>query len=196
VAALVDLTGPACGCCRPQAAFAAIKGGRSLGLGYVETIIEPGERITHRAYLHWITYGQGVVLLLLIGPLLQLIGMLLLNAGNEGMAAAAGLIGLLAILSGIMDLASAAITRWTTEIAVTNQRIIQKHGLIRRDTIEINVPKVESVDVQQSVLGRLLNYGTVIVRGTGGSPNSPTYVADPLPSQLAVRLAVQTQSQA
>ena len=89
---------------------------------------------------------------------------------------------------------SAAITRWTAEIAVTNQRVIRKSGLIRCDTIEINMPKVESVDVHQSVLGRLLNYGTVIVRGTGGSFNPLTYVSQPLPLRRAVTLAAKTSS--
>jgi Bacterial PH domain len=84
--------------------------------------------------------------------------------------------------------------RWTTEIAVTNQRVILKRGLIRRDTIEINMPKVESVDIRQSIFGRLLGYGTVIVRGTGGSFNPLTYVSQPLPLRRAVTLPVQKAS--
>ena len=56
---------------------------------------------------------------------------------------------------------------WTTEIAVTDRRVITKTGFIRRKTTEMNMEKVESVDVDQSVLGRILDYGDVIVRGTG-----------------------------
>jgi len=69
-----------------------------------------------------------------------------------------------------------------------------KRGLIRRDTIEINMPKVESVDVRQSVLGRLLNFGTVLVRGTGGGINPLAYVSEPLPLRRAVTLAAKTSS--
>jgi uncharacterized membrane protein YdbT with pleckstrin-like domain len=160
-------------------------------LGYVETILEPGERITHRAYLHWIIYARAVVPLL-IGALMMMGSAVATAAGSD--AAAAGLIGLLAFLLGAMALLLAVIDRWTTEIAVTNQRVIMKRGLIRRDTIEINMPKVESVDVRQSVLGRLLNYGTVIVCGTGGSPNTlGPFVAEPLPLRRAVTLAVQAE---
>ena len=89
---------------------------------------------------------------------------------------------------------NAAINRWTTEIAVTDRRIILKRGLIRRDTIEINTPQVESVDVSQSILGRLLNYGTVIVRGTGGGLNPLAYVSAPLPLRRAVQLSGQTSA--
>jgi uncharacterized membrane protein YdbT with pleckstrin-like domain len=78
------------------------------------------------------------------------------------------------------------IDRMTTEMAVTSLRVILKCGLIRRDAIEIDASKVESVDVRQSVLGRLLNYGTVTVRGTGGNLNPLARVAEPLPLRRAV----------
>jgi uncharacterized membrane protein YdbT with pleckstrin-like domain len=71
-------------------------------------------------------------------------------------------------------------TWWTTEIAVTNHRIIYKAGLIRRDTVEILMDKVESVDVDQSILGRLLGYGTVTVRGTGAGFEPLKRIAQPI----------------
>jgi uncharacterized membrane protein YdbT with pleckstrin-like domain len=57
--------------------------------------------------------------------------------------------------------------RWTTEVDVTERRIVYKRGLIWRHTVEMNMDKVESVDVDQSVLGRLLDYGDITLRGTG-----------------------------
>jgi uncharacterized membrane protein YdbT with pleckstrin-like domain len=110
----------------------------------------------------------------------------------EGMMGLGEVTGLVLIMLAALSFLRAAIDRWTTEIAVTSQRVILKRGLIRRDTIEINMPKVESVDVRQPVFGRLLNYGTVIVRGTGGSFNPLAYVSAPLPLRRAVRLAGQT----
>src|SRR5438046_6721480 len=104
------------------------------------------------------------------------------------------IIGLVLVLLGALSFLRAAIARWTMEIAVTDRRVIMKRGLIRRDTIEINMPKVESVDVSQSILGRLLNYGTVIVRGTGGGENPLAYVSAPLPLRRAVQLAGQTSA--
>jgi uncharacterized membrane protein YdbT with pleckstrin-like domain len=57
--------------------------------------------------------------------------------------------------------------RWTTEIAVTDLRVIYAQGFIQRRSVEVNMDKIESVDVDQSVLGRLLNYGNVTIHGTG-----------------------------
>lgn len=57
----------------------------------------------------------------------------------------------------------------TGEFAITNKRVILKVGLIRRITLEMNIAKIESVSVDQSILGRLLNYGTIKVTGTGGT---------------------------
>jgi uncharacterized membrane protein YdbT with pleckstrin-like domain len=57
--------------------------------------------------------------------------------------------------------------RWTTEIDVTNRRIVYKRGFIKRHTVEMNMDKVESVDVDQSIFGRLLNHGDITIRGTG-----------------------------
>jgi uncharacterized membrane protein YdbT with pleckstrin-like domain len=148
-------------------------------MSYVETILDPDERITYRAFLHWIIFVRGGVMLF--------IGFLMLSAQG-----AAATIGLILFLLGILDVLRAAIDRWTTEIAVTDQRIIWKSGWIRRDTIEINMRKVESVDVQQSVLGRLLDFGTVIVRGTGGSPNPLACVSEPLPLRRSVTLAARS----
>ena len=59
--------------------------------------------------------------------------------------------------------------RWITEIAVTDRRIIYKRGFITRHTEEMNMDKVASVDVDQSILGRMLDYGTIHVMGTGGA---------------------------
>ena len=153
-------------------------------MGYVETILEPGERVTHRAYLHWIIYVRAA--------LPTVIGGLIYFAAIDSDAMTT--IGLLLVLFGALCILNAAINRWTTEIAVTDWRIILKRGLIRRDTIEINTPQVESVDVSQSILGRLLNYGTVIVRGTGGGLNPLAYVSAPLPLRRAVQLSGQTSA--
>ena len=103
-------------------------------------------------------------------------------------------LGVFVILVGALYFLREAIAYWTTEIAVTNQRVIMKRGLISRDTIEINMPQVESVDVRQPIFGRLLDYGTVIVRGTGGGLNPLAWVSAPLALRRAVQLAGQTSS--
>ena len=67
-----------------------------------------------------------------------------------------------------LDWLRAFLRRVSTELAVTDRRIVIKVGLIRRTTMEMNRSKVESVAVHQGIWGRLLDYGTVVVKGTGG----------------------------
>jgi uncharacterized membrane protein YdbT with pleckstrin-like domain len=69
----------------------------------------------------------------------------------------------------LLSFIPAWVKRRTTELAVTNRRVIYKRGFVRRHTIEMNMDKVESVDVDQSFWGRIFNYGTIVVHGTGGS---------------------------
>ena len=68
----------------------------------------------------------------------------------------------------------------STEVAVTTKRLIVKHGFIRRSTIELNINKVESIQVDQGMIGRLLNYGTLVIAGTGSSHAPIVGVADPM----------------
>jgi len=72
------------------------------------------------------------------------------------------------------------IQRWTSEFAITNKRIIIKVGLISRHTLEMNLSKVESINVEQHLLGRMLGYGTIVVRGTGGTQEPFHNISKPL----------------
>ena len=72
------------------------------------------------------------------------------------------------------------VDNWTSEYAITNKRVIIKVGLIRRRTIEMNVKKVESINVDQSIFGRILGYGDITVVGTGGSRETFETLADPI----------------
>ncbi|MBO4119852.1 PH domain-containing protein [Cupriavidus gilardii] len=86
----------------------------------------------------------------------------------------------LPIFVGFLFLLVAFIRIWTTELAITNKRIIAKFGLISRSTIELRLDKVETVRVEQSILGRILNYGSVVVSGAG-APQAPIPgIASPL----------------
>ena len=92
----------------------------------------------------------------------------------------------LGCLGAFWKLLSAWITQWTTEIAVTDKRIIHKVGLIQRKTIEMNMSRVESVSVDQSIHGRLLGYGDISVRGTGSGLSPFILIAHPLEFRNAV----------
>lgn len=81
---------------------------------------------------------------------------------------------------GLIFLAVAYIRYKTTELAVTNKRVIAKFGFISRQTVELNIGKVESIQVNQSILGRLFNFGTLIISGAG-NPQAPiANISDPM----------------
>ena len=88
-------------------------------------------------------------------------------------------LSLLLVLSGLFAL-SRWITARTSEFAVTNKRVIIKVGLIRRHTLELLLGKVESIGVDQSILGRIVGYGSIVVIGTGGTKEPFKNIAEPL----------------
>lgn len=90
------------------------------------------------------------------------------------------LFGLLLFPFGIILLAMAAIRYFSTELVITDKRVIAKFGLIRRKTIELNIPKVESVMVDQGFLGRLCNYGSIVVSGAGNPQAKIPGISEPL----------------
>ena len=89
-------------------------------------------------------------------------------------------------VAGLLLLAKAWLDYAITEIAITDRRVIYKRGLIRRLTAEMNIDKVESVVVNQSVLARLLQFGEIDLRGTGGGIEGIADLADPLRFRSAI----------
>ncbi len=83
------------------------------------------------------------------------------------------------------------IQRATSEFAVTNRRVVIKVGLVSRKTVEMNLEKVESIGVDQSILGRMLDYGTIEVVGTGGTREPFRAIRDPLGFRRAVTEATE-----
>ena len=75
---------------------------------------------------------------------------------------------------------SPLIENWTSEYAITNKRVIIKIGLISRKTLEMNLSKIESVNVDQSIFGRLLGYGAITIIGTGGTRETFSALANPI----------------
>jgi uncharacterized membrane protein YdbT with pleckstrin-like domain len=96
---------------------------------------------------------------------------------------------------GLILLLAAWIESITTELAVTSMRVIAKKGLISRLTMELNLSKVESIGVDQSILGRILGYGTVTVVGTGGTREPFKTIAAPLEFRRAVQALSHSQAE-
>ncbi len=146
---------------------------------YIDKILQPGEAVRHTAYIHWLIYLPAIVF---IAAALGAILLVTWNIGDIGTTwREAALIGAALLgLIGFYKLLQAWVRRLTTELVVTDRRVIYKRGLIRRFTAEMNMEKVESVSVDQSILGRLFNYGTITVRGTGGGMDALPDIDDPL----------------
>jgi uncharacterized membrane protein YdbT with pleckstrin-like domain len=143
---------------------------------YVEQVLQPGEKLIYATSLHWLVYLRSILLLILALVALAASSTVPEPGLALGLQAVAALLGLWALLSGV----NAVIRRSTTELAVTDRRVIFKTGVFQRNSMEMNLSKVETIGVNQSILGRLLGYGTVIVRGTGGSFEPVPFIGDPL----------------
>ena len=143
-------------------------------MSYVRKVLQPGETLLHEATLSWVGYLPGLIVLLFAAVAWVAAGLLF------GWPIWADIVAGLVALVGLWLLAMAWFKRWTTEIAITDRRVIHKTGFIRRSTIEMSVEKVESVDVNQSLAGRLLDYGDITVRGTGAGLAPLREIAAPL----------------
>lgn len=121
-------------------------------MSYIDDSLIEGEVLLHRARISWWSqFG-----LLALGVLL------------------------LVVVIGLFFLVAAWIKVRSTEVAITNRRVIAKFGFIQRSTVEINLDKVEALKVEQGVMGRMLNYGTIFITGAGTSVAPIQDIADPL----------------
>jgi uncharacterized membrane protein YdbT with pleckstrin-like domain len=151
-------------------------------MSYVQTVLRPEERVLAVGHMHWIVYARGAALLVVAL-------LIVILAGSDALGTLLRIAGWLLVAVALVLLARAWFLKWTTEIAVTNLRVIQKRGFIRRSTNEMNMDKVESVIVDQTLLGRLLDYGSVAVRGTGSGIDVLHFIGKPieLRSSIVVR---------
>ena len=145
-------------------------------MGYAERVLQPGETIAYRAKLHWVIYFVGLVLIVAAICLAVAAVVLKMESIRVGLLLAA----LIALFLGLFQLIRAWIVAVNTEIIVTSRRVIYKTGFVSRNTVEMNLDKVESVLVQQSILGRMLDFGTVIIRGVGAGLEPVDNIGAPL----------------
>jgi uncharacterized membrane protein YdbT with pleckstrin-like domain len=145
-------------------------------MGYAEKVLQPGETIAYRARLHWIIYFVGMVLIVVaIACALAAVALHSQTVRLGFMLAA-----VIALFLGLFHMTRAWLVAANTEIIVTSRRVIYKTGFVSRNTVEMNLDKVESVLVQQGILGRMLDFGTVIIRGVGAGLEPVDNIAAPL----------------
>jgi uncharacterized membrane protein YdbT with pleckstrin-like domain len=143
---------------------------------YIDEILQPGEKVLYSTNAHWMFYLPAIAA--------WIVALVLLILSRT--AVTEGVILLCLSASAIMAIVALYWTvkawfhRWTTETDVTNLRVVHKTGFIKRRTFEMALDKVESVDVNQSILGRLLNYGDVTILGVGEGKETISTIASPL----------------
>jgi uncharacterized membrane protein YdbT with pleckstrin-like domain len=115
--------------------------------GYVESNLLPGEQLIAEAKLHWAIF-VGPVLVFLFG---------LMTGGAKGIFI------FLALVWGVYRF----LIYSTTELAVTNKRVIAKSGIVRCNVIDVANAKIEGITYHQGIVGRIFGYGSIVVRGTG-----------------------------
>jgi uncharacterized membrane protein YdbT with pleckstrin-like domain len=143
---------------------------------YIDDILQPGEKVLYSTNAHWIFYLPAIAA--------WIVAIFLFFLSHETVTE--GIVLLWLSASAVVAIAALYWTakgwfhRWTTETDVTNMRVVHKTGFIKRRTFEMSLDKVESVDVNQSILGRILNYGSVTVRGVGEGAETIETIASPL----------------
>ena len=129
-------------------------------MSYVQRVLQPGEQVGYISSIHWIVYWPGIAVALLTVVAFWFSETRYLSGFWRYTTYALALVAVVLLIQQWFQW-------WVTEIAVTNRRVIYKKGLIRRQTNEMNMDKVESVKIDQSIIGRMLDYGNVQILGTG-----------------------------
>jgi uncharacterized membrane protein YdbT with pleckstrin-like domain len=150
---------------------------------YIDEILQPGEKVLYSTNAHWIFYLPAIaawaavlILLVLSGTASAVPSLMLVCWASAAVVAIAALYWTF----------RAWFHRFTTETDVTNMRVVHKTGFIKRRSFEMALDKVESVDVDQSILGRILNYGDVTIMGVGEGRETIRTIASPLAFRSAI----------
>jgi uncharacterized membrane protein YdbT with pleckstrin-like domain len=167
-------------------------------MGYIEKHLISGEKVLYKTRLHSIA----VIFPLIVAVILGAGGVFCLyesmanrQSATEDARIFAGAGAALLIIAAI-TLILAIVRRNATEMAVTSRRVIIKSGITSRRTIEMMVSRVESVVITEPFLGRILGYGTVVIRGTGGTPEAFNLIANPTEFRRHVQEQIEAQQTA
>lgn len=143
---------------------------------YIDDILQPGEKVLYSTNAHWIFHLPGIIAWIVAAGFLVLSRTVLDESLILVCLAAAAISALVALYFTLR----AWFHRWTTETDVTNLRVVHKTGFITRRTFEISIDKVASVNVFQSIMGRIFNYGDVKIESMGEAEETIKTIAAPL----------------
>jgi membrane protein YdbS with pleckstrin-like domain len=162
-------------------------------VSYIDRSLVEGERVLYRARLHWVVLFWPILVASAIGALgvAFLVVVVVPSLRPHGLSGALGVAGLLLFVGALAVIGSAIVARNATEIAVTSRRVLIKTGIVNRHTLELLLVRIESIGVNEPPLGRMLGFGTVVLRGTGGTPEQFDRIANPLEFRRQVQSQVE-----
>ena len=149
---------------------------------YIDEILQPGEKVLYSTNAHWMFYLPAIAAWILVAVFLILSRLTTV----DGVVVLCWAIAAVAAVAAVYWSFRAWFHRWTTETDVTNMRVVHKTGFIQRRTFEMALDKIESVDVDQSILGRILNYGDVTINGVGEGRERIRTISSPLAFRSAI----------
>jgi uncharacterized membrane protein YdbT with pleckstrin-like domain len=147
-------------------------------MSYVSRSLGPGETLVHVASISWVSYFWSFVVAAL--------GVFALFSWPR--------VGLALIALGVVAFGAIHFRNSTIELAVTNHKVVAKRGFLARRTLEQRLDKINAIDVDQSVMGRIFNYGDVTIHGTGVDATSIRGISDPLTFRRKVEQAIEARS--
>ncbi|MGZ5925041.1 MAG: PH domain-containing protein [Rhizomicrobium sp.] len=160
---------------------------------YIDKSLGAGETVIARAKFHWL-YSLSAWIQLLV-PAALLVALLSWDSQHPDFLGTSNPLtwttALVALwfLLGLLSFLRMMIRKWTTEIGVTSHRFVEKYGALSMRTNEIALPNIEGVKVNQSLMGRILGYGTIRIEGTGVDAVTTPDIADPVGFVRAIQTA-------
>lgn len=171
---------------------------------YVEQSLGPEEELVHIGQFHWMYTAQAFIAIFwgVIGSLVVIFGSIFMYVqlghfppgigfveATKALHPGLRIFSFVVFILGLLSFAQMMVAKATTEIAITNTRLIYKRGLVARHVGEISVDRIEGVNVLQTILGRLLNYGRLAIRGMGVGEVVLPPIEDPIAFRQAIEKA-------
>ena len=151
-------------------------------MAYIDKNLIPGEEVIYRTRLHWIVIFWHLLfaMVFVLGGIYLIAGMPGTSLLQPGQLQYARIGGAVLLGFALISIIISFVRRNSVEMAVTNKRVTVKVGLMSRSTEEMMLTRIESIMVDQSLMGRMMNYGTITLRGVGGTPDPFSNIAHPL----------------
>ena len=146
-------------------------------MSYIQNNLQAGEEIKYKADIHWYIFAYPVILLLSV----------FFSSAQTGFF---HYVSLFLLLSGLFQLIKRILLKMGTEYVVTNKKVILKSGILSRDALELVLNKCEGIRINQSLMGRMLGFGSIVVT-TGGVTNKFDFITNPIKFRNEINAQIQ-----